>query len=109
MALVKALIINKESLKLNPLSVMEHVIPVMFNPPDYQLSKSANFAELKIPGLPESVFQYVGSGVQTLKMELFFDTTEHGLDVRLRTQPIVRLTDPDKTTYAPPRLLLLWG
>jgi hypothetical protein len=42
-------------------------------------------------------------------MDLFFDTTGTGLDVRLFTELVVSLTDLNPHTHAPPRLLFLWG
>lgn len=102
MALAKAVIINLDAPAPLP-------IPVMFNPPDYALSKTNQFAEIKIPGLPSSVLQFVSGDAQTLSMELFFDTTDTGADVRMRTAAISNLTEPDLRTQAPPRLLLLWG
>ena len=102
MALAKAVIINLDALPPLP-------IPVMFNPPDYTLSKTNQFAEIKIPGLPSSVLQFVNGDAQSLSMELFFDTTDTNTDVRVRTAAIVNLTEPNVRTHAPPRLLLLWG
>lgn len=102
MALTKAVIVNTDAKIPLP-------IPVMFNPPEYQLTRTSRFAEIKVPGLPSSVLQYVGSDAQTLTMELFFDTTNSGVDVRTRTEAIVNLTAPNPLTKAPPRLLLLWG
>jgi len=102
MALTKAVIVNQDAAIPLP-------IPVMFNPPDYQMTRTSRFAELKVPGLPSSILQYVGSDAQTLNMELFFDTTDTGLDVRTRTAAIVNLTGIQPLTKAPPRLLLLWG
>lgn len=102
MALTKAVIVNKDAKIPLP-------IPVMFNPPEYQLTRTSRFAELKVPGLPGSILQYVGSDAQTLTMELFFDTTDTGADVRTRTEAIVNLTALAPSTQAPPRLLLLWG
>jgi nucleoid-associated protein YgaU len=102
MALTKAVIVNTDARIPLP-------IPVMFNPPEYQLTRTSRFAEIEVPGLPSSVLQYVGSDAQTLTMELFFDTTYAGVDVRTRTEAIVNLTVLDPLTKAPPRLLLLWG
>lgn len=102
MALVKAVIV--------PLDTPQPVpIPVMFNPPNYDLSKTNQFAEIKIPGLQSSVLQFVNGDAKTLSMELFFDTTDTGVDVRTRTLAISNLTEPNPVTHAPPRLLLLWG
>jgi nucleoid-associated protein YgaU len=102
MPLTKALLINTDT----PVPVL---IPVMFNPPEYQLQKTNQFAELGIPGLGSSLLQFVKGSAQTLTMELFFDTTALGLDVRAFTQPVVGLTALNAQTHAPPRLLFLWG
>lgn len=84
-------------------------IPVMFNPPKYELSKSNQFAEIKVPGLSSSVLQFVNGNAKSLTMDLFFDTTDRGIDVRIHSSPVSNLTEPDSITKAPPRLLLLWG
>jgi len=102
MALTKAVIINKDA----PVPVP---IPVMFNPPSYTLTKTNQFAEIRIPGLPSTILQFVSGDARTLSTELFFDTTDTGTDVRLRSSAITNLTRPDPITHAPPRLLLLWG
>jgi Contractile injection system tube protein/LysM domain len=85
------------------------LIPVLFNPPEYQLVKSNEYAEVAVPGLGSSLLQFVRGNAQTLSMDLFFDTTETGLDVRLHTDLVVGLTDIDPETHAPPELLFLWG
>src|SRR2546425_1958685 len=100
MALAKALIIDTDA-KVS--------IPVMFNPPEYQLQKTNQFAEVGIPGLGSSLLQFVRGSAQTLTMELFFDTTDLGLDVRQFTELVVGLTALNPATHAPARLLFLWG
>lgn len=102
MALTKAVIVNLDAPASPP-------IAVMFNPPRYELSKTNRFAEIKIPGLPSSVLQFVNGNAKTLTMELFFDTTGTGADVRTTTAAIANLTELGAITRAPPRLLLLWG
>jgi len=102
MPLTKALIINTDAIVPIP-------IPVMFNPPDYELVKTNQFAEIGIPGLGSSLLQFVRGSAQTLGMELFFDTTDNGVDVRLITTPVVALTSLDPDTHGPPRLLFVWG
>lgn len=102
MALMKALIINRDAFVPLP-------IPVMFNPPDYQLQKTNQFAEIDIPGLGSSPLQFVRGSAQTLTMELFFDTTDTRIDVRAVTELVVGLTDVNAETHAPPRLLFVWG
>ena len=70
MALTKALIVNTSRPAIP--------VPVMFNPPEYQLQKSNQFAEIGIPGLGSSLVQFVRGTAQTLTMTLFFDTSDSG-------------------------------
>lgn len=102
MPLTKALIINTDTVVPLP-------IPVMFNPPEYSLQKSNQFAEVAIPGLGSSLLQFVKGNVQVLTMDLFFDTTDTGVDVRTFTELVVGLTAVNAQTHAPPRLLFVWG
>lgn len=101
-SLTKAVIINSDAPAAIP-------IPVMFNPPDYRVQKTNQFAEVGIPGLGSSLLQFVRGNTQTLTMELFFDTTDSGRDVREFTNAVVGLTDVNAQTHAPPRLLFIWG
>jgi len=100
MSLTKALIVNTET---------NQSIPVMFNPPQYELQKTNQFAEIGIPGLGSSLLQFVSGNAQTLTTELFFDTTEKGVDVRTFTARVIGLLEINSKTHAPPRLLFLWG
>ena len=102
MALTKAIIARVDRPGTPP-------IPVMFNPPQYELSKTNQFAEIRVPGLATAILQFVSGNATNLTMELFFDTSATGADVRGRTAAIANLLEPDPITKAPPRLLLLWG
>jgi nucleoid-associated protein YgaU len=102
MSLTKALLINRDAGVPAP-------IPVMFNPPEYQLQFTNEFAEVGIPGLGSSLLQFVKGSTQTLTMELFFDTTDISTDVRIFTELVLGLTKVNSETHAPPRLLFLWG
>jgi hypothetical protein len=85
MALTKAVIVNKDARTPVP-------IPVMFNPPNYTLTKTNQFAEIRIPGLPSTVLQYVSGDARSLSTEFFFDATDTGVDVRSRCAAITNLT-----------------
>jgi hypothetical protein len=102
MPFTKALIIDCDSVTRIP-------IPVMFNPPEYQLQVTNQFAEVGIPGLGSSLLQFVRGNARTLTMELFFDTTHLGIDVRAYTGLVLNLTSLNSETHAPPRLLFIWG
>ena len=85
-------------------------IQVMFNPEEgYSLDSGNTFAEIGIPGLGTPPIQYVRGNSRSLRMELFFDTQEAGIDVRTRTRQITSLLDQDIETQAPPILLFSWG
>ena len=81
----------------------------MFNPPEYQLQVTNQFAEVGIPGLGSSLLQFVRGSARTLTMELFFDTTDLGIDVRVHTGLVLGLTSLNSETHAPPPLLFVWG
>ncbi len=102
MPLTKALIVNTDAIIPLP-------IPVMFNPPEYRIQKTNQFAEVGIPGLGSSLLQFVKGGSETLSMDLFFDTTDLGVDVRVFTELVVSLTSLNAKTHAPPSLIFIWG
>jgi hypothetical protein len=55
------------------------------------------------------VLQFVNGNAKSLTMDLFFDSTDTGVDVRGRSDAVANLTEPDPLSKAPPRLMLLWG
>ena len=86
---------------------------VLFNPERYTLAKSVQHAEIGIPGLDSPILQFVRGQNEKITMELFFDTTEHGLaagavDVREETKKIYYLLKILPETHAPPRCRLVW-
>jgi nucleoid-associated protein YgaU len=84
-------------------------LPVMFNPPEYQLTKTNEYAEMAVPGVGSSVLQYVKGNAQTLAMSLFFDSSDTGIDVRSYTSLVEGLTAVRPQSHRPPRLLFVWG
>lgn len=84
-------------------------VKVPFNPTEYQLAQSNQFAEVAIPGLAAPLLQYGRGNARTLSMQLFFDTFEQGTDVREHTQKIVRLLEIQEETHAPPVIEFTWG
>ncbi len=101
------------------------VVPCLFNPEEFSVEKSNHFAEVSIPGLSAPVFQFVRGNARTVSLDLFFDTYEDKIDVRLFTDRItgwdagsmfsklpnaVRgLMDIDSELHAPPVCLFVWG
>lgn len=107
-------------------------IPVLFNPAEYNLSESANYADKNIPGLAGPVTQFISGAAATLTMTLMFDTYETSpdeasgnvaskmnaqsgakevkpTDVSLLTKKITALTEIDGSLHRPPLCEFLWG
>lgn len=84
-------------------------IEVHFNPVSLQISIS-NTLEDKGKGKDKK--QYISKTAATLAMDLIFDTTHKGSDVRLETQKIARFMEPGKEPgdqKIPTIVLFEWG
>lgn len=113
--LVKAFLVNKDKPSI--------IVPFLFNPNELTVEKTNQFAEIAIPGLPSTVFEFVKGGSRTLTMDLFFDTYEEKSDVRIFTDkitgwdsgslfkasPFKGLMDIDSDLHGPPICLFVWG
>ncbi|WP_437723491.1 CIS tube protein [Sorangium sp. So ce861] len=53
--------------------------------------------------------QRVDESSAKLNIELIFDTTDTGQDVRLKTQEVAVLMEPDQSTKVPPKVDVVWG
>ncbi len=91
-------------------------VKVIFNPTQYQLSESNQFAEIAVPGLDSPPLQFVRGAARTLSMQLFFDTYDpvlpdvaQGSDVRTYTGQVIDLLKVDSNTHAPPVVQFTWG
>jgi nucleoid-associated protein YgaU len=89
-------------------------IPVKFNPTEYTLNKGAQIAEVTVPGLDSPILQFVRGQTETLSLDLFFDTTEAGMDdaatsVTTLTDQFYQLVKIDGTAHAPPICFFSWG
>lgn len=89
-------------------------LKVQFNPAELTFSKTAQFAEIAIPGLDAPVLQFVRGNSETLTLELFFDTTDDGMgdgatSVTGKVDEFYRLVKQNPQTHAVPRCLFSWG
>lgn len=91
-------------------------IEVIFNPTQYQVSETNQFAEVAIPGLGAPPIQFVRGNARTLSMQLFFDTYDpvltrvtQGSDVRNYTNQITHLLVVDSKLHAPPICRFSWA
>jgi hypothetical protein len=89
-------------------------IRVSFNPTEYTLNKGAQVVEIAIPGLDSPILQFVRGQTESLSLDLFFDTTESGMDdsahsVTALTDQFYQLVKIDGHTHAPPICFFSWG
>ena len=84
-------------------------IPVLFNPSEYSMEKSNEFATINIPGLESPMLQFSRGNLETLTMDLFFDSYEENKDVREYTDKITDLLNIEPSLHAPPILTFHWG
>lgn len=85
------------------------IIPLCFNPTEYQLQKTNNFADMIIPGLETPPIQYVHGAAEKLSAELMVDTSGTLDDVRVRyTNKLRNLMNIKSEMHAPPIVRLTW-
>jgi hypothetical protein len=89
-------------------------IAVQYNPTEYTLEKSVQLAEVQIPGLDSPLQQFVRGQAEKLTLDLFFDTTEHGMgpgatSVTTETDKIYQLIKIEPERHAPPILTFVWS
>lgn len=85
------------------------VVPVCFYPSEYTMEKSNDFSTINIPGQESPLLQFSKGSLQTLTMDLFFDSYAEEKDVRLYTDKITNLLKIDPALHAPPVLKFIWS
>ncbi len=87
----------------------EALIPVKFNPTEYQLQKQNSFADINIPGLETPPIQFVRGTGEKLSTELLVDTSDTLEDVREKYVNRLRgLMNVNRDLHAPPIVRLVW-
>lgn len=91
----------------------EH-IKVQYNPTELAFEKGVQIADIDIPALDAPLKQFVRGQSEKLTLELFFDTTEDGMDQRAvsvttETDKIYQLTKIEATRHAPPICTFKWN
>jgi hypothetical protein len=89
-------------------------VPFQFNPTEISFNKGVQVAEIAIPGLDTPLLQFVRGQNETLTMDLFFDTTDHGMgdktvSVTTLTDPLYQLMKIDPDSHAPPICEFHWN
>jgi LysM repeat protein len=89
--------------------VPDPVIPLRFNPTEYQVQKANNFAEIAIPGLESPPIQFIRGASEKLTAEVLVDTSDTLDDVRVAYVDRLRgLMDLNRELHAPPIVRFVW-
>lgn len=85
-----------------------------YAPAELAFAKSAQFAEVAIPGLEQPLIQFVRGDAETLNLELFFDSTHDGtgagaVAVTSRVEEFHRLVRIQGDLHTPPLVRISWG
>jgi hypothetical protein len=97
--------IAKASFKIRGGSTQDK-FDVHFNPSTLRYTISNN---MKNTGSGNSAKQYVDNSTGQLTMDLIFDTTSNGEDVRLHSVRVAKLMEPKQSDKTPPIVEFAWG
>src|SRR5215472_1413110 len=90
-------------------TVADPVIPLKFNPTEYQIQKANTFAEIAIPGLESPPIQFVRGASEKLTAEVLVDTSDTLDDVRVKYVNKLRsLMNLNRELHAPPIVSFTW-
>src|SRR5215510_4064210 len=89
-------------------------IELQYNPTELSWDKGAQIAEITIPGLDAPLLQFVRGQAEKLTLELFFDTTDNGMDagatsVTSLTDRFYGLVKMQSDSHAPPVCEFTWN
>lgn len=94
-------------------------VEVLFNPSQYMLTDSANYAEQDATWKDSPFLNYKGGRASTLSMELFFDTSAvlttslftstKAEDVSRQVKKFTELVYIKGSLHAPPKVKFVWG
>src|ERR1700682_633535 len=83
---------------------------VLFNPKEYSVQKSVQYAPHTSVGLDLPEQQFISGNPAVLSVELFFDTYEAKKDVtKEHTDAIMKLALVDENKHRPPLVRFCWG
>lgn len=107
---------NKATLIIkSPKGATLHTMTCHFNPDKYVMSRGLEWGEHSLPDSNTKVLNYKGVGDDKLSLNLVFDTTQEGKDVRKITEPLWEasfINEPKNSqagTGEPCRIVFIWG
>lgn len=89
----------------------EKQFEVLFNPTEYTHTIGNTFEEKKLPGRANPILQFVNGNVQSLSMDLFFDTWTNKTtkDLPGYLKNLTEMLTIDEALHAPPPVEFVWG
>lgn len=93
-----------------------HMVICQFNPKTFSITKQVEWVSRSVDGKNVGEQEFAGGKAQDLSVELWFDTTDIGLDVRLRYLDLLHMAEIDKRKRnpvtrkgEPPECMFQWG
>ncbi len=83
--------------------------PLPFNPGEYTETLTNNYENKELIGLKNAIKQFESAQVGDLTLNLLFDTTSTGIDVRLQLAMLTTISKIDPELHAPPPCRFIWG
>lgn len=84
-------------------------IVVPYSPTELAFSKSANYAEVVIPGLEMPLLQFVRGEAETITLEIFLDSSTSATGVTEQARVLYKLATIAPDRHSPPLVRLSWG
>jgi len=120
---------GKDGMKLKVSALLgSAAVPCEFNPESFTIERSVNYSQHQIPGSDRPVIQYISGSAETMSFSLLFDTYSGGIgtgqveaaastiapdaakaDVRIFTEPLMKLTTVNSDTHTPSLVEFVWG
>jgi nucleoid-associated protein YgaU len=89
-------------------------VVVDYAPAELAFAKTAQYADIAVPGLEQPLIQFIRGDAETLSMELFFDSTTDGtggeaVAVTQKVEEFHRLVRIQGDLHSPPLVQVTWG
>ncbi len=97
---------------------IDEAFSVQFNPAEYQIANTVQYAEKTVTGLDGAIQQFIAGSNPVLTLTLYFDTyvpagadgrQESGTDVTKETKKVVKLMEIVGKLHRPQHVTFSWG
>jgi len=101
--------IRKMQIKVMAGEYKDYEFEFPFNPTDYTETLTNNFKKDKLVGLKKAIDQFKSLQEGDLTLNLLFDTTDSGMDVRDQLYDLNDIAIMDRELHAPAPCQFVWG